>query len=204
MKFEKLSENKIKIILTTQDLAEKDIDLHTFMSNSIESQDLFMDMLEEAENKVGFQLDDCKIRVEALTMANGEFALTVTKVVPETRNIHKKISVKRKNIKHDYRYAIYKFYTLDDFNNFIELLKCRNLVDCYTIAEKIDLYIYKNEYYIVFENINTEHPDIVKFNSAIIEFAQFVSNSNIFISKLNESGENFIQNNAIKTAMKYF
>ncbi len=204
MKFEKLSDNKIKIILTTQDLAEKDIDLHAFMSNSIESQDLFMDMLEEAESRVGFELDDCKIRVEALTMANGEFELTVTKVLPECKNIHRKISVKRKNIKQDYKYAIYKFNSFDDFNNFINLLKCRNLTKCHTIAENVELFIYKDEYYIVFGNINTEHPDIVKFNSAIIEFAQFVSNSKVYISKLQEQGESFIQNNAIKTAMKYF
>ena len=52
MKFEKLNENKIRITLSTQDLIEKDIDFHSFMSNSIKSQDLFLDILEEAEKKV--------------------------------------------------------------------------------------------------------------------------------------------------------
>ena len=50
MKFEKLSENKIRIILSMHDLEEKDINFHDFMSNSLESQDLFLDMLEE-ENR---------------------------------------------------------------------------------------------------------------------------------------------------------
>lgn len=48
MKFEKLGENKIRITLSIQDLEEKDINFHDFMSNSLETQDLFLDMLEEA------------------------------------------------------------------------------------------------------------------------------------------------------------
>ncbi len=45
MKFEKLSENKIKITLTSQDLKDKNIDFHSFMSNTLEKQDLFWDIL---------------------------------------------------------------------------------------------------------------------------------------------------------------
>ena len=45
MKIEKLNENKIRITLDLNDLAEKDIDFHSFMSNPIESQNLFLDML---------------------------------------------------------------------------------------------------------------------------------------------------------------
>ena len=43
MKFEKLSENKIT--LTSQDLKDKNIDFHSFMSNTLEKQDLFWDIL---------------------------------------------------------------------------------------------------------------------------------------------------------------
>ena len=46
MKFEKLNENKIRITLNNQDLAEKHIDFQSFMSNSQESQNLFLDMLD--------------------------------------------------------------------------------------------------------------------------------------------------------------
>ena len=49
MKFEKLNENKIRITLTIQDLAEKEIDFHVFMSNSAEAQDVLLDMLEQAK-----------------------------------------------------------------------------------------------------------------------------------------------------------
>ena len=48
MKIEKLNENKIRVILNIDDLAERDIDYHSFMSNSIESQSIFLDMLQNA------------------------------------------------------------------------------------------------------------------------------------------------------------
>ena len=43
MRFEKINEDKIRITLNHEDLLKKDIDFHSFMANSIESQDLFLD-----------------------------------------------------------------------------------------------------------------------------------------------------------------
>ena len=63
MRFEKLNEDKIRITLSHEDLVKKDIDFHDFMSNSIESQDLFFDMLEEAEKEIGFVTKDYLIRI---------------------------------------------------------------------------------------------------------------------------------------------
>ena len=73
MQIEKITENKIRIILNVQDLQEKNIDLHTFMSNSIESQDLFYEMLNKAEKEVGFETKDYKLMIEALAIPNREF-----------------------------------------------------------------------------------------------------------------------------------
>ena len=60
MRIEKLNENKIRIFLNLEDLKEKNIDLHTFMSSSLESQDLFLDMLSIAETEVGFKTHNYK------------------------------------------------------------------------------------------------------------------------------------------------
>lgn len=136
MKFEKLSENKIKITLTSQDLKDKNIDFHSFMSNPLEKQDLFLDILEEAEEEIGFEFKDYPVRIEALAMANGEFIVTVTRVVPDSKNLHKKVSVKRKNTKIDSKYAIYKFASFDDYCNFVKYLKNHNLSLSYKVAKK--------------------------------------------------------------------
>ena len=54
MRIEKISDNKIRFILNMEDLEEKNIDFHSFMANSIETQDLFLDMLDKAEEEIVF------------------------------------------------------------------------------------------------------------------------------------------------------
>ena len=90
---------------------------------------------------------------------------------------------KRKNTKIDSKYAIYKFASFDDYCNFVKYLKNHNLSLSYKVAKNILLYLYKEDYYIVFDNINLKYSNIAKFNSAIIEFAKFISNSSLFICK---------------------
>ena len=63
MQIEKLNENKIRIILNLDDLKENNIDLHSFMASSIETQDLFYDMLDKAEKEVGFDTKDYKLMI---------------------------------------------------------------------------------------------------------------------------------------------
>ena len=60
MKLEKLNDNKIRITLNSEDLKENDIDFHTFMSNPIESQELFFSVLDRAEKELGFVTDESK------------------------------------------------------------------------------------------------------------------------------------------------
>ena len=55
LKIEKLNEDKLKITLSIDDLEERNITLHSFMYNSPESQDLFWELLQEAEKECGFK-----------------------------------------------------------------------------------------------------------------------------------------------------
>lgn len=73
MQIEKITENKIRITLNIQDLQEKNIDLHSFMSNPIESQHLFHEMLNKAEKEVGFQTNNYKLMIEAFAIPNRKF-----------------------------------------------------------------------------------------------------------------------------------
>lgn len=86
MKFEKLNEDKLRIILTQKDLLEKHLNSHTFMANTIESQDLFLFALDKAEKEIGFSTKNCKIKIEAFAINSGEFILTITKMPSEHVN----------------------------------------------------------------------------------------------------------------------
>ena len=206
MKFEKLNENKIKITVSIQDLKEKDISLHDFMSNSIETQDLFFDLLEEADEKVGFKVNDCKVKVEAFAMTEEDFILTITKTSSNSKNLpRKKLKVRKKtNSVKSNEYIIYKFNTFDDFCNFSEFLIKNNLKDSYKVAETAQLFLYKNFYYLVFHNINENYKKLSTFYTLVTEFGSYVLNPNLFVYKLNESGSIFVKNNALKKSFTYF
>ena len=208
MKFEKLNENKIRITLNNQDLVEKHIDFHSFMSNSQESQNLFLAMLDEAEKKVGFVTKDYKIRIEALAMSDGNFILTITrfgKNLDSTQKTSKnkgKLQIKRKDFDINSKQLIYKFNTFDDFCNFSNFIS--KLDNFNNFAKSMVLYSYKNSYYLSLSNVNIENRDIRKLYTLITEFGTYINKSEIFSRKLNECGKLVIKNNAIKTCVKYF
>lgn len=211
MKFEKINENQMRVILSIQDLEDNDISLHDFMSNTLESQDLFFDMLEEAEEKIGFKTKNCQVRIEALAMTDDNFVLTITKVKPDiskkrshnTKNKPKPIA-KRKSNNLEQTCLIYKFSSFDDYCYFIEFLVKNNLVSSFKVAEKIYLYSYNNSFYLTLCNLNTEYENISKFYTVITEFGSYVTNPDIFIHRLNESGTLFIKNNAFKKSFLHY
>lgn len=207
MKFEKLNENKIRITLNNQDLAEKHIDFQSFMSNSQESQNLFLDMLDEAEKKVGFITKDYKIRIEALAMSDGNFILTITRF---GKNIDsdfktskmKKVKIKRKNLDMKSKQIIYTFNSFDDFCNFSNFI---SKIDNFSnLAKSMVLYLYNDIYYLCISNINIENSNIKQLYTVITEFGTYVDNSEVFSRKLNECGKIIMKNNAVKTCIKYF
>ena len=206
MKFEKLNENKIRITLTIQDLAEKEIDFHVFMSNSAEAQDVLLDMLEQAKKETGFDPEDYNLKVEALVMADTNFIFTITKLPPEEKSkiSKRKFTVKRKNIVPSSTQAVYCFNSFDDFNDFLVFLSKNTLFNYKKLAKSITLYVYKEKYYLLMNNINTEFIDKIKFYTCITEFAKCVTNSKVFASKLKECGTLIMKNNALEIGFKHF
>lgn len=207
MKIEKLNENKIRITLNTQDLIDKNIDFHSFMSNSKESQNLFLDMLDEAEKKVGFITKDYKLRIEALAMSDGNFILTITRFgksidTPSKSLSNNKTKIKRKNFDISSKHLIFKFDSFDTFCEFSNFVS--NLDISKSISKKSILYLYKNSYYLYLENVNISEQDLSRLFTIITEFGTYVENADLFERKLNEFGKIIIKNNAIKTCNKYF
>lgn len=206
MKIEKLTENKIRIILNVEDLEKNNIDLHSFMSNSIESQSLFIDILNQAEHEVGFSTKDCKILIEALASSDGNFIFTITKYEQNSckEKTRKKLTIKRKNNNLDSENAIYVFNTFDEFCNYCSYINAGNLNKLNGLSTNISLYEYNSKYYLVFKNINLSFKNLKGFYASISEFGKSVSHSENFESKLIEHGKLIIKKNAIKKCIEFF
>ena len=131
MQIEKINNDKLKVILNTNDLKENNIDLNTFMANSLESQDLFLDILDLAEEEFNFYVDNSKLIIEAISLANNVFIFTITKLS-------------------DYKTAessnnIYCFETFDEFSHILSFSNKNIFGNLYTYQDKFYLIINKED-----------------------------------------------------------
>lgn len=122
MKIEKITENKIRVIINMEELNEKKVTLNSLVKNTDSAQELFKYMLEEAQKQVGFVVDDARLLVEAYSTSDGLFIITFTKfnnVENTSKNKPiKRLSCKRKLPNSSLKNAIYEFRTFDEFCNF--------------------------------------------------------------------------------------
>lgn len=155
MQIEKLNDDKLKVVLNKKDLKENDIDLNTFMANSLDSQELFLDILDIAEEKFNFYVDDSKLLIESISLANDIFIFTITKV---NENISTNTSINN-------------IYCFNSFDHLADALKLINLS-----INKI--YTYNNRFYLILDKDND-------LNYILNEFSDYKISSdyleNIFI-----------------------
>ena len=211
MKIEKLTENKIRVIVNVEDLEQSHTDLHSLMTTSLENQGLFLNILAKAEKEVGFNTENCKLLIEAFSTPDGTFVFTITKYksIESTDNSsnnfsQRKLTVKRKSVNLKKSNVIYSFNDFHEFCNFCSCINSFKNFDVNKFSKNISLYLYNNTYYLIIDNINLSYEHINIFYSIISEFAKIISNSDGFKNKLLDHGDVIIKKNAINVGIKYF
>lgn len=209
MKIEKLTENKIRVIISPSDLEMKDLDVHLLMTKTLEGQNFFAKMLEKAKNEVGFNTDGCKLLIEAFSSSDDILVFTITKYssqdLRKSTDISKKrLTVKRKTLNLLNKQAIYQFSNFEEFCSFCECIDRCNNFNIKNFSKNISLYLYHDTYYLLIKNINTSYKYIKTFYSIATEFSTPLSCSISFENKLLEHGKVIIKRNAISTGVKYF
>ena len=152
MQIKKINNDKLKIILSSSDLYEKNVDVDSFLANPIESQNLFFEILDLAEEKYHFDIENNKAIIEAISLDNNIFILTITKISADylTYNQNSKV---------------YCFEDINDLLNLYSFIKKNNI---YT--PKIEIYNFSNKYYVV---LNEENP---KLENILLEFSHLQNN----------------------------
>lgn len=146
MQIEKVNKNKLKVILNTNDLKENHIDLNTFMANSLESQELFLDILDLAEEEFGFYVDNSKLVIESVSLANNIFIFTITK-----------LSEHKHTLSQNYIYS---------FNTFDQLASLLSFIDKKSFSS---IYTYNNKFYLVIDRDNKLNTILEEFSSSKID-----------------------------------
>ena len=207
MKIEKLNENKIKIIFDYKELEENNISVHSFLSNSIESQKLFWAILDIANEDLDFDIKNSKISYEVLSFDNKSFVVFVTK----SNSISKSIDTTQKNCStsHFDFYGNKLLKTSQTETSNIILYRFIYIVDVFSFCDFINsklsnfkinssLYKYNNMFFI---KINIEGLTIKEreyFISIVSEFKNSLKLSDLSIRRLDEYSDVLIKDNAIQ------
>jgi len=208
MKIEKVNENMIKVTISINDLEERNIDLNALNYNFPAAQELFWDMMEQAEEQFGFNLSDSQLIIEPIPDSNEGFIITITKVDEDGdfESIHKYIKsklkksdlkVKKKSRKVCSAIMIYSFGGIDDV-----CLLAKNLEKLY--FGESTLYKCRDTYYINMSRSNLQMPNPKMFETSLNEFGNKISNVSFFEGYLNEYGEKVIEGNAFEILRQYF
>ncbi|RCX20815.1 adapter protein MecA 1/2 [Anaerobacterium chartisolvens] len=208
MKIEKISDSEIKITISLSDLEERNIDLTSLNYNSPAAQELFWDMMEQAEVQFGFNTTDSQLYIEALPDSDEGFVVTITKgdqdgdfesIQKYIKNRFRKneLKVKRKNRR---VYSTLLVYSFDSFDDLCSLSK--KVSSMY--SGESSLYKYKNAYYLMLTRSNFTVTNTKMFEVIISEYGNKVSNASFYEGFLNEYGTKLIEYNAVEILSNYF
>ena len=210
MKIEKLTENKIRIILNIEDLEKNNINFESLHNNTPEIQTMILSILDKAEKEVGFYTQDSKILIEAISSFDGNLVFVITKTSPILNNLQsfsrKKPIAKRKNFKLNNNSIIYVFHNFDEFCDFCKALHVEFLSheSLKLICKNTSLYFYNNNYYLLISGINNNYEHLNVFFSVISEFTDRIDNYKNFDAKLIEHGKVIFKKNAISNTINIF
>jgi len=208
MKIEKINDNKIKVTITLSDLQERNIDFETLNYNSPATQELFWDMMEQAELQFGFNTSESQLAIEASPDENDGFVIFITKLEDDGdfESIQKYIKnkfrrsdlrVKKKCHKLCSSIVIYAFENIDHLVGL-----CGTLKNIY--SGNSTLYKLKNTYYMILTKNTYSVSNLRYFESLLNEYGKKVSNTTYYEGYLAEYAQKIIESNAVEVLSSYF
>lgn len=208
MKIEKLTENKIRIILKKEDFKGNSTDIQKLFLTTPESQNFFLEILNRAKEEVNFDTDGHKLLIEASFQNEEAFIFTITKYIESNNTFNTKprkyLTIKRKSQTLTKSCSIYQFNNFEDFCDFCNFINKNNNIYLKSIFKTSVLYLYNDTYYLVIDGINISNKSLNSFHSILLEFSSFLTFTKNFKFKLKEHGKVIIKNNAINTGITYF
>lgn len=201
MKIERVGENKIRIFVSYDDLEERDIDLDAFNYNSPETQELFWDLMEQAEIELGFEAQESQLCIEAVSDTDHGFVITITRIEEESefesiqkfiKNRYRKkdLSVKNKSQKICSTLLI---YAVEGFEDLCGL--CSLISPLYSGRSRA--YVLDSTYYLVLSGVEGNVSNRRQFESILGEYADKMQSVDFLEGYLNEYGKKLVSDDAV-------
>ncbi len=209
MKFEKINDDKIKIIITTEDLSERGIQMSDLKYGNKETGDLFHEIIQEAVLECEFDVDNKPVLVEAVPMSSSTIEIFVTRIeddemaeevagkvdlLNKIRESHSKKGavplplINNKEVEKDF--ILIKFKEIDDVCNVSK--NASNVFD-----GKDELYKFEGFYYLILHtNTNKVNVKINILKNVFKEYGEIINY--IDYSFVQEHGTVILKKDVIK------
>jgi len=195
VKFKRINDNKIQVIISKDDLENKNVQKWDLMPNSHNAQELFQEMLDQAYEECGFEVDpETQLMVEAYPMTIDSLIVTLTKVNKVDKSFFQ--SFMDEDIFDDY----------DEFEEFTDvesnelIYEFKDLEEIFQLSSQInrlyfgnsDLYKFQEKYYLVFKD-----PEKL-LESSIGTIGEYGNSVRFHDCLLAERGQLMIKDDALK------
>ena len=194
MRLERLTANKIKIFLTSDDLFERGLSKEDIWKDSSKWNQLFHDMLEEASEEFDVEIQG-SVAVEIFSLQAQGMILIIT--VDDVKDDDDDDLLYDGFIEMQVRLEGCEdlLYEFKDFEDIIDLSKRLSIAD----IRGGSLYILNNRYYLLMDQVDTTKKEI-----AACILSEFGNPSIISTYVLAEYGKVIVENKTVETILLYF
>ncbi|MED0964876.1 genetic competence negative regulator [Bacillus paramycoides] len=194
MRLERLNYNKIKIFLTFDDLSERGLTKEDLWRNAPKVQQLFRDMMQEANKELGFEADG-PIAVEVFSLQAQGMVVIVTKENHEmdTEDEFRDEFIEMQVTLDESEHILYEFATLDDVINL-----SNRLYNLGVTSGK--LYTWDGRFYLWIEE---DQFQLLKADFIAI-LAEYGNSSTATIYRIMEYGKELMDSQAVEQIYNYF
>ncbi len=206
MRIEKISDNKIRIMVDGQEAEKLNLSFQNISNNTPEAQQLLRIAIKMAEENVDFSVDGSKLFVEAVQDdAWDGFGMLITKVSCEeelNQAIHRcsyQGTIKRNKLK--IRTEQIEGKHIFCFSDFDHACMAADEIVSYFSGDS-SLFKYQSKFYLCLSPQSME--TFSKTETILLEFGEKVENSRYMLGRLNEYGERMISLNALEVMKEYF
>ncbi len=194
MQFERINENKIKVIFLREDIRQWNVNIKNLAENTQEMQNMVWSVLRLAEKEIGFSINGAQLQVEAVSKSEDEFVITITKL-PAARNhtrgtrvIPPEMTVKKRPRSGTPVY-IFRFRGFDEAVNGAKAIAG-------SFAGKSALYKYEEKFYITITPFNKD--TFAGIGNIMSEYSERTVISSLIEGRLREYGKQMIENEAVE------
>ncbi|ANB61994.1 genetic competence negative regulator [Anoxybacteroides amylolyticum] len=193
MRLERLTHNKIKIFLTFDDLMDRGLTKDDLWKDTFKVQQLFRDMIEEASEELGFEVNG-SIAVEVYSLPAQGMVVIVT-----SEDQHFDVDEEFADDYIEMQVTLDEsediFYEFQTFEDVIQLAHRLYTIGC---ADGT-LYSYNGRFYLYV----SEEPPIAT-DDFIAILAEFGSSATITIHRVAEYGKKLMNDRAVEQLVRYF